>query len=180
MLSKRHRYRCRLYLLRAYLPPTGRHAHRKSYGTNDALYRRLHRSPWLLATSLPHTRNGGKAIVRAYQQRMQIEEAFRDLKNHRWGFGLRYARSKNTLRLEVLLLIALLATLLLWLFGLAAKAKNWTRYFQANTERKRTVLSVPFLGQQIWRSHRFKLSRYDLQDAFRTLQRLVIREAQYA
>ena len=180
LLSKRHRYRCSLYLLRAYLPRTGRHAKRKSYGSNDALYRRLHRSPWLLATSLPHTRNSGKAVVRAYQQRMQIEEAFRDLKNHRWGFGLRYARSRNTQRLEGLLLIALLETLQLWLCGLAAKAKQWTRHFQANTERKRTVLSIPFLGQELWRSHRFKLSRHDLQDAFITLQQLVICEAQYA
>ena len=27
-------------------------------------------------------------------------------------------------------------------------------------------LSIPFLGQELWRSHRFKLSRHDLQDAF--------------
>ena len=45
-LSKRHRYGCRLYLTRAYLLRTGRHAYRKSYGTNDALYRRLHRAAW--------------------------------------------------------------------------------------------------------------------------------------
>ena len=180
VLSKRHRYTCRLYLLRAYQSRVGRHPGRKSYGTNDALYRKLHRAPWLLATSLPHTRNSAKAVVRAYQQRMQIEEAFRDLKNHRWGFGLRYARSRNTQRLEVLLLIALLATLLLWLHGLAAKAKQWTRHFQANTERKRTVLSIPFLGQALWRSTRFKLSRLELHQAFADLQNLVSNEAQFA
>lgn len=178
-LSKRRRYWCRLYLIRAYLPRAGKHAKRKSYGSNDGLYRRLHRAPWLLATSLPHTRNSGKAVVRAYQKRMQIEEAFRDLKNHRWGFGLRYARSKNTKRLEILLLIAHLASILLWLCGVAGQAKQWTRHFQANTERKRTVLSIPFLGQALWRNQRLKLSRNDLHDAFFRLQSIVNSEAQF-
>ena len=32
---------------------------------------------------------------RAYQKRMQIEETFRDLKSHRWGLSLQYARSRS-------------------------------------------------------------------------------------
>jgi hypothetical protein len=43
--------------------------------------------------------------VQLYRQRMQIEETFRDLKCHRWGFGLRYARCNSAARLEVLLLL---------------------------------------------------------------------------
>jgi hypothetical protein len=31
---------------------------------------------------------------------MQIEEAFRDLKRHRWGFGLRYARCHDAKRVQ--------------------------------------------------------------------------------
>ena len=53
---------------------------------------------------------------------MQIEETIRDLENHRWGFALRYARTKRCERLEALLLIAALATLNLWLLGLGACA----------------------------------------------------------
>ena len=87
-LSKRHRYWCRLYLVRAYHRGPGRPLKRKSYGTNDRLYRRLHRAPWLLATSLPHTRGMGAKVMLAYARRMEIEETFRDLKNHRWGFAL--------------------------------------------------------------------------------------------
>lgn len=150
-LSKRHHYWCRLYLVRAYQRSSGRPAKRKAYGTHTGLYRRLHRAPWLLATSLPHTRGTGAQVVRAYQRRMQIEEAFRDLKNHRWGFALRYARSRNTARLEILLLLALLATWLLWLLGLAARERGLHRQFQANTETRRHVLSIPFLGQELWR-----------------------------
>ena len=178
-LSKRHRYWCRLYLVRAYHRAPGRHVKRKSYGTNDRLYRRLHRAPWLLATSLPYARGSGNKIMRAYAQRMQIEEAFRDLKNHRWGFALRYARCTDTKRLEILLLIALLASLVLWITGLAAQAKQWARHFQANTERRRPVLSLPFLGHQLWRSHRFKLSRADLESAFPQLNVLIITQAEF-
>ena len=48
-------------------------------------YRQLHRTPWLLATSLPHHSGAGARIKRIYAQRMQIEETIRDLKSHRWG-----------------------------------------------------------------------------------------------
>ena len=44
-------------------------------------------------------------------------------------------------RLEALLLVGALATLVLWLMGLAAKARRWGRHFQANTERRRNVLA---------------------------------------
>ena len=41
---------------------------------------------------------------------MQIEETIRDLKSHRFGFALRYARTKRAERLEALLLVAALAS----------------------------------------------------------------------
>ena len=64
----------------------------KRYGTNHGLYRRLHRAPWLLATSLPHTRGSTAQIVRAYAQRMQIEEAFRDLEHAELLKQVRHSR----------------------------------------------------------------------------------------
>ena len=131
-LSKRHRYACRLYL------------------------------------------------VRACAQRMSIEETFRDLKNHRWGFGLRYARTSSTERLEILLLIGALASLALWLTGLAAKSCRWMRHFQANTERRRDVLSTVFLGQQLWRHQRFTLTSTQMHNAFKQLQTLVAQQAKLA
>ena len=100
----------------------------------------------LLATSLPHHRGAATRIKRIYAQRMQIEETIRDLKSHRFGFALRYARTKRPERLEALLLITALATFILWLLGLAASNRQWARHIQANTERRRTVLSTVFLG----------------------------------
>ena len=150
--------------------------YRKSYKPahrNDGLYRKLHRAPWLLATSLPHTAGNANRIMRAYAQRMEIEETFRDLKNHRWGFALRYARTTHTKRLEVLLLISALASLVLWLMGLAAKTRQWTRHFQANTDRHRNVLSIVFLGARVLREARQTLTQPMLNQALLDLENMV-------
>ena len=179
-LSKRHRYWCRLYLVRAYYRAPGRPRKRKSYGTNDGLYRKLHRAPWLLATSLPHTAGNANRVMRAYARRMEIEETFRDLKNHRWGFALRYARTTRPQRLEVLLLISALASLVLWLMGLAARARHWARHFQANTDRHRDVLSTVFLGQQLWRNRHLNVTLWELRDALQQLAALLAHRARLA
>jgi hypothetical protein len=111
-LSRRCQYQFRLYLVRAYKPRVGRpRKGRRGIQPNETLYRRLHRAPWLLATSLPHDHAAGARIKKLYASRMQIEETFRDMKSHRWGLGLRYCRCRTAKRLQVLLLIAALATL---------------------------------------------------------------------
>ena len=140
----------------------------------------MHRTPWLLATSLPHQRGSGTRIKRIYAQRMQIEETIRDLKNHRFGFALRYARTKRPERLEALLLVAALATLILWLIGLAVADRQWIRHFQANTERRRPVLYTVFLGQELWLNHRFKVTIAELLNALKHFKLLVMHEASNA
>ncbi|HEY9153558.1 MAG TPA: IS4 family transposase [Opitutaceae bacterium] len=148
-LSRRHRYVFRLYLVRAYKTRVGRPPRRGPKKPNTTMYRRLHRAPWLLATSLPHERGSERRIKHIYGLRMQIEETFRDLKCHRWGFGLRYARSNTAKRLEVLLLLGTLATLVVWLVGIAGRTLQWNWQLQANTVRKRNVLSTFFIGRQL-------------------------------
>ena len=176
-LSRRHRYWARLYLVRAFRCRAGRPRKRR---TPRAKYRPMHHTPWLLATSLPHHRGAGTRIKRIYAQRMQIEETIRDLKSHRFGFALRYARTKRPERLEALLLVAALASFILWLLGLTAAERQWTRHFQANTERRRPVLSTVFLGQELWRNHWFNVTLAELFDALKRLKLLVIHEACYA
>jgi hypothetical protein len=48
-------------------------------------YQRRGREPWLLATSL--TAEAATWVVGRYSLRMQIEETFRDAKNHRFGWS---------------------------------------------------------------------------------------------
>ena len=174
-LSPRHRYWCGLYLMRAYHRGPGRPRKRTGY-INNSVYRRHHHGVWLLATSLPHTRNACAFIKRTYAKRMSIEESIRDLKCHRWGFALRYARTIRTTRLEILLLVGALATFLLWLVGLAAKERRWLRHFQANTETSRSVLSAVFLGKEVLRSTRLRLSKGALSAALDRLRLLVNKE----
>ena len=176
-LSRQHRYWGRLYLVRAFRCRVGRPRKRRA---RRAKYRQMHRTPWLLATSLPHHRGAGTRIKRIYAQRMQIEETLRDLKSHRFGFALRYARTRRPERLEALLLVAALASFILWLLGLAARDRQWARHFQANTERRRPVLSTVFLGQELWRNHRFTVTLAELFDAVKRLKLLVMHQAQYA
>lgn len=174
LMSKRHGYRFRLYLVRAHAPRVGRPRRRRGNKPNR-VYRRLHRAPWLLATSLRHEHRSERRIKALYALRMQIEETFRDVKSHRWGLGLRYCRSNDAERLQVLLLIAALATLLLWLVGLSGRALDWTRRFQANTVRSRAVLSTPFLGKQLLLRAPTALPASALDDAWHELKCLVAR-----
>jgi hypothetical protein len=107
------------------------------------------REPWLLATSLS---SNCAAIVRTYGLRMQIEQSFRDTKNHRHGWSLHHARSASVKRLEVLLLIASLALVVVQMVGRAGFRNGLQRHFQANTVVERRVLSFFLLGCHIVRS----------------------------
>lgn len=174
-LGRRRGYSCRLYLVRAHPLRAGRpRKPRRGIKPNETMYRRLHRSPWLLATSLPHERGAEQRIKRMYEQRMQIEETFRDLKSHRWGLGLRYCRSRSIERMQVLLLVGALATLALWLAGLCAKELGWQRRFQANTERHRAVLSLVFLGHRLLLRNDLALTERLLYDALTDLRGLLL------
>lgn len=95
------------------------------------------KEPWLLATSL--TAEPADRIVAIYATRMQIEETFRDVKNHRFGWSLRDVRGYHAERLTLLLLLAALATLAVTLVGLAAAAAGRHRRYQANTVKTRTL-----------------------------------------
>ena len=104
------------------------------------------REPWLIVTSLATDAYTPKQIIMFYKKRMQIEEAFRDLKNTRNGFSLRHCRSFETQRLNVALLIGAIAMLLLWIVGIMAKQQKQHVLFQANTIRHRNVLSTFTIG----------------------------------
>jgi hypothetical protein len=49
---------------------------------------RREREPWLLVASLSLHSFTAKQVMKLYQARMQIEEGFRDSKNHRYGLGV--------------------------------------------------------------------------------------------
>lgn len=76
------------------------------------------KEPWLLTVSKSLNRLSATRITRLYAQRMQIEQSFRDLKSHRDGCAFEDTLTRDPRRLEMLLLIHALASLVAWLEGL--------------------------------------------------------------
>ncbi len=105
------------------------------------------REPWLLLSNLPVNHNAAKKVVAIYKTRMQIEESFRDLKSHRFGYAFRGNLTQSPRRVEILLLIAAMAQFVQWLLGLYAISLHLHRGMQANTVRHRAVLSVVTIGR---------------------------------
>lgn len=127
------------------------------------------REPWLIVTSLSQKDYNASQVISIYKKRMQIEEGYRDLKNGRNGLSLRECRSFKTNRLNVALLLAALAILLLWLLGEVAKMKNKHLQYQANTIRTRNVLSNMSIG---WQYFMEKRETTKILDLYTALQRV--------
>ncbi len=148
---RNHPTPCRLVLVKR----ASRKRHRKSrmgkrvHSSHSLKQARAQREPWLLAVSPALNHLSAEAVVGVYAQRMQIEEAFRDLKSERFGLGFSANRSTQKARLEVLLLIACLASFVLRLIGEAGRARQMEFQFQSNTRRSRPVLSVIALALQL-------------------------------
>jgi len=121
------------------------------------------REPWLLATSLPVSSKLAKKVVAIYRTRMQIEEAFRDTKSVRFGVGYELSLSRSAERIQILFLIAMIANVVLWVLGMAAYLSGQQRHYQANTERKRRVLSFIYLGLCVANDRRLRFSLNELE-----------------
>ena len=133
------------------------------------------REPWLLVTSLPATSTLAKKVVAIYSTRMQIEESFRDVKSVRFGIGFELNLSRSAERLQILLLVAMIATFVLWLLGMAARNSQQHLQYQANTVKDRQVLSAIYLGLRVATDRRFEFNISDLK-AVTTLLRETVRQ----
>ncbi len=142
---------CRLALIKQSCK--GRHQlnryGKKRKGRQSTKNARSQREPWLLASSMGLAHLSAQAIVKLYGQRMRIEQSFRDLKNQRVGMGLSSARSRGRMRLEMLLLLAHLASFVLRLIGEAAKQQQLELQFQSTNRRQRSEISVMTLARRL-------------------------------
>lgn len=68
------------------------------------------RETWLLLASEKLSHLSSETIDGLYSRRMRIEQSFRDTKNLRVGYGLEFSRSRSAQRLEMLRLLAHLAS----------------------------------------------------------------------
>lgn len=94
------------------------------------------KDPWCLATSLSVTT--GRRVVSWYSRRFECEESFRDLKDPRYGYGLRSAKIRDRRRRDRMLLLFALTYLLQTLMGVASERVGADSTIRANTSRERT------------------------------------------
>jgi len=120
-LAASQKWPCRLVLVKR--PPKGRRQRRRdgrrASGGHSIYLARRNREPWLLAASPSLQHRSSRQIVALYGKRMQIEQTFRDLKSHRYGCAFEDTLTRTGPRLEVLLMIQMLASLAAWLEGLS-------------------------------------------------------------
>jgi Transposase DDE domain len=143
--------------------PRGRHRlniyGRPRVGRASAKAARAAREPWLIAASPTLSHLSALAIIRLYSQRMRIEQSFRDTKNLRVGLGLQATRTRSGERLQMLLLIAHLASFVQRLIGEDAKARQLELDFVAQRRPGRPEVSSLTLGRRILDAQGSWLSR---------------------
>lgn len=99
------------------------------------------REPWLLACS-PSLTLAAAQVAKLYANRMQIELSFRDLKSHRFGQGFEDSRTRSAQRIEVLLLIHMLAVFAAWLTGLLLAETPLDQRMNPGTRQRRQYSQV--------------------------------------
>jgi len=174
LLCKKNAIPANLFLLKEKLKnERWRKKYKKKKGKKDTEnYSRSGREGWLLASSLSGD-NWLKVnrVIKIYKMRMQIEEGFRDLKSPKYGFGLRDAYSKNLERIEILLLIAMFASLIAWLTGYIAEKNKWHYQFQSNSVKNKRILSLFFLGCQVIK-RKIEITLLTLENALNEVRRI--------
>jgi hypothetical protein len=149
-LGKNHPVACKLYL---YTQNSNSLPSNKTCSRCErrrCTHSKSYREPWVIATSLTSQgfKHLNKLVTMIYKKRMQIEQEFRDLKTL---LAFKYTQTRDVGRLNILLLLGALANWVLWLVGFLAEHKKLHYQFQANTVRKKRVLSFIFLGLQLIR-----------------------------
>ncbi len=93
---------------------------------------------------------------------MQVEESFRNVKSVRFGIGFELNLTRSANRIQILLLVAMIATFVLWLLGMAARNSQQHLQYQANTVKNRQVLSAIYLGLRVATDRRFEFNISEL------------------
>jgi hypothetical protein len=175
LLTESNPIGCRLVLLRR--PRRGRHQRtrtgarvRNRYAEHMAARTR---EPWLLAASTSLDHLSATRITRLYAKRMQIEQSFRDLKSHRYGCAFEDTLTRDPRRLEMLLLIHALASLVAWLEGLSIVTATPAT---TTTTSGRAFHSITWIGYERLRRRCARLS-LPLPDAIGRLRQVLAEAA---
>jgi hypothetical protein len=121
--------------------------HKKNkYPSHETTYSNYYRKGWVIISSLDKP---ASELIHFYKKRMQIEQNFRDLKNETYGLGLRRNQSRSLTRIRMLNFLGILVSLLLWWIGFMAEQLKKQFSYQANTVKRKRVISLIHLGRLI-------------------------------
>jgi len=101
---------------------------------------------------------------------MQIEEGFRDTKNHRYGLGVAAANRIGQQRRTNLLLVAALSAFLLWCIGVARKNQPNAQQVRVNSSSKRNPYSVIFLARLLLQQPTFRIRQEQIWQSLVTVR----------
>jgi hypothetical protein len=93
------------------------------------------KSAWILASN---TVLKTREIINCYAKRWKIEPYFRDLKDGRFGYGLRQTHIQASARRDRLMLLVALSYMLLLLLGQAGEQLGYDKKLKVNTVKTRT------------------------------------------
>lgn len=91
---------------------------------------------WFLAVSSAELT--GTQAISWYAKRWGIETSFRDIKDYKFGMGMKHMRTASPERRDKLFLISALSIALLTLLGAAGDAIGLEKYFKVNTSKTRS------------------------------------------
>lgn len=142
--------------------PKGRHAYTRSSKHSETekskKYTKSYKEAWVLFSSLEKP---ASLIVKAYKNRMTIEENFRDTKSVRFGLGLDMTRSKKKKRYVIMLMIAMIASAIAYIIGTMGEISELHYDYQANSIKSKRILSRFFLGcEMIFREYKFRFEEF--------------------
>jgi len=92
---------------------------------------------WCLVAS--NSQLPGSRIKRLYGKRFSCEETFRDIKDMRFGLGMKWTSISSPERRDRVMLVAVLAQALLTLLGEAGERAGLDRLLKTNTRKTRTL-----------------------------------------
>lgn len=153
---RNHPHVCRLVTVKLAAKPrhlrTRQAPHARARSSHSEKHASAQTELWLLGASCSLAHLSAAAIVNIYAQRMQIEQAFRDTKNARFGLGLSESGTRTPARLSILALIASLAEFVLRLIGQSAIKHHLQYDLQLTNRRSRPEISVIRVGMLLIRS----------------------------
>lgn len=133
--------------------------------------------PWCLASSRGDL--NATEVTELYGRRFTIEECFRDLKDPRFGFGLREVRIKRTDRRDRLIFIAALTSALVTLLGAASERCGFDKKFSSKAQLKRGRVYSLFRQGLHWLRALPNLMQHNARTLLRAFE-AVLREHPYA